>query len=89
MEVERWQQQVQAARAQKDMFFASHPESPLRAEARRQFAGLAYWPPDPGFRFELALHEHTEKSVQEVRDTGGQSRQLVHWGEFRFEDHGQ
>jgi len=85
MDVEQWQQQVQAARAQKDVFFATHPESPLPAEARRQFSGLAYWPPDPGFRFELTLYEHTDKSVQEVQDTGGQNRKLVRWGEFRFE----
>lgn len=85
MDVEEWRQQVQAARAQKDVFFATHPESPLPAEARRQFSGLAYWPPDPGFRFELILYEHTEKGVQEVQDTGGQNRKLVRWGEFRFE----
>ena len=61
MDVEEWKQQVQAARAQKVLFFASHPDSPLPAEARRHFSGLACWPPDPGFRFELTLYEHTEK----------------------------
>lgn len=85
MDVEQWKQQVQAARAQKDVFFATHPDSPLPAEARGQFGGLAYWPPDPSFRFVLTLYEHTDKSVQEVQDTGGQNRKLVCWREFRFE----
>jgi len=84
MDVEQWKQQVQTERAQKDIFFASHPQSPLPAEARSHFSGLAYWPPDPGYRFELTLHEHAEKSVREVQDTGGHKRELLCWGEFRF-----
>lgn len=85
MDIELWTKRVNAGRMQKDRFFASHPQSPLPIKSRDTFSGLAYWAPDPAYRFELALHEHTEKPVREVQDTGGQNRKLVLWGEFRFD----
>jgi uncharacterized protein (DUF1684 family) len=36
----------------KDAVFATHPDSPLTAEARKTFAGLDYWPERPDLRFE-------------------------------------
>ncbi|MGD2176109.1 MAG: DUF1684 domain-containing protein [Candidatus Brocadiaceae bacterium] len=84
MDVESWKGRIEVERRQKDSFFASHPGSPLPVQDRRAFEGLAYWPPDPAYRFELALHTHAEKEVREVGDTGGQTRTLWRWGEFRF-----
>ena len=78
--VKQWKQRVQTERAKKDMFFASQPQSPLPAAVRSNFAGLAYWPLDSDHHFELRLHEHAEKTVQEVQDTGGQNRELLRWG---------
>ncbi|MFO7956576.1 MAG: DUF1684 domain-containing protein [Candidatus Brocadiia bacterium] len=89
MNVEEWKRQLEQQRREKDVFFRSRPQSPLSGEGQLAFDGLAYWPPDPRFRFELPLHEHSEKEVIEVGDTGGQSRGLWRWGEFRFELAGQ
>jgi uncharacterized protein len=42
-------------RAGRDDLFRDHPDSPLTPEARRAFAGLRYWPHDPGLRFEAIV----------------------------------
>ena len=49
---------IEADRVEKDRFFRTSPYSPI--EDRANFAGLNYYPPDPAFRFELALQEAEE-----------------------------
>ena len=74
MNAGQWQQRVQAERAQKGVFFGSHPRFALPVEKRTGFSGLACWIPNPDDRFELKLHEHTVKMVQQVQDAGGQKK---------------
>jgi uncharacterized protein (DUF1684 family) len=52
-------------RAGRDELFATHPDTPLSAEARSGFAGLPFAPYDPALRFEVAL-ERTEPERREV-----------------------
>lgn len=85
MNVEQWKEEVQAQRSQKNVYFATYPESPLPAQDRPSFRGLAYWPPNPSFRFELLLHEHGEKTKSDVEDTSGRTRVFLRWGAFHFE----
>ncbi len=84
MERQLWTERIDEERREKDRFFAKHPQSPLGAEQRRGFRGLAYYPPDPDYRFELTLHEHEQKDIVEVGDTAGETRTLWPSGEFRF-----
>jgi hypothetical protein len=79
-----WQKQILGERAQKDEFFKMHPQSPLSFDDRREFNGLNYFPPEPNFRYELPLNEHSRKSVLTIEDTQGKERRLLRWGEFRF-----
>jgi len=85
MDISQWKERLEMEREQKDWFFTSHPQSPLSLQDRRAFQGLAYWPPNPDYCFELELHEHEDREVIDVADTGGQQRNLWRWGEFRFE----
>jgi len=85
MDLDGWKNLVEMERRQKDLFFASDPQSPLSMRDRRVFQGLAWWPPDSEYRLMLELHEHDEKEVIGVPDTGGQQRSLWRWGEFRFQ----
>ena len=39
-------------RAARDELFRDHPDSPLAPHDRASFAGVAYWPYDPAWRFE-------------------------------------
>ncbi|MFW6159498.1 MAG: DUF1684 domain-containing protein [Planctomycetota bacterium] len=84
MDTQTWAQEIEASRQQKDQFFALHPQSPIPLEDRAAFSRLAYYPPDPAYRFDLELREHAEKDVSPVQDTGGNVRPLIRWGEFRF-----
>ncbi|MGC9363535.1 MAG: DUF1684 domain-containing protein [Fidelibacterota bacterium] len=79
-----WKKQILEEREQKDEFFRMHPQSPLSFEDRRKFNGLQYYSPDPAYRFELPLFEHTQKSVLIIEDTQGNEREFLRWGEFRF-----
>jgi len=84
MDVSRWEQRLISKRKGKDHFFKAHPQSPLSASDMQSFKGLAYFPLDPEFRFELELHEHPEKETVQVGASHGQTRDLIRWGEFRF-----
>jgi hypothetical protein len=89
MDVERWKEELEMERRQKDQFFAVHPQSPITSEDLPQFEGLDYFPPDPAYRFELQLHRHGSEEVITVEDTKGGTREMLRWGEFRFEVEGE
>jgi hypothetical protein len=84
MSVDEWEHRVVTERRAKDAYFASHPQSPIPRRDRQRFRGLAYWPPDPRYRYELELREHSKKKIVKVVDTYRQIRKLWRWGEFRF-----
>jgi len=85
MDVPEWEAHLERLRRQKDRFFATDLQSPLPLEDRGAFHGLAYWPPDPEYRYELEMHEPEKKQTLEVADTGGQTRSLWRWGQFHFD----
>lgn len=84
MKISKWGNEIKMERKQKDIFFSSHPQSPIIAEETLGFEGLVYYPPDQKYRFELELHEHATKDTVNVQDTQGNERQFLRWGEFRF-----
>lgn len=85
MDVNMWRQHLQEQRRLKDIFFSSHPQSPLPSRARRSFRGLVYWPPDASLRFEILLHVHDQKQVMLEANSGDDKQELCRWGEFRFQ----
>jgi len=89
MSIDEWKERIEIERRQKDLFFASGPQSPLPMEDRAGFEGLAYWPADPEYCYEVELHRHDEKEIIDVEDTSGQQRHMWRWGEFRFQLGGQ
>ncbi len=89
MNVEEWKKMIEKERREKDVFFATHPDSPIPLDQRVTFRGLSYYPPNPKYRFIVPLHEHKEKKVIQVMDTAGQIRNFKRWGEFRFVIDGQ
>jgi len=80
----QWEQDIEEARKQKDFFFGVQAQSPIPGARRSAFRGLAYYPVDRVYRFELDLHEHKSKEVIQIADTAGQMRNLWRWGEFHF-----
>jgi len=84
MEISEWKVNVERERKTKDAFFAQHWQSPIPPQDRLRFRGLEYYPPDPGYRFELEIHEHPEKQVVRMAYTRGNEQDFLRWGEFRF-----
>ena len=82
--VSGWKNRIEEDREFKDGFFASHTQSPIPPEEREGFKGLDYYPPDPAFRFELELHEDTDKKQRKMVYTRGEEHEFLRWGEFRF-----
>jgi len=84
MEISQWKASMERARESKDSFFAQQWQSPIPPQDRPRFKGLEYYPPDPGYRFELELHEHSEKQAVRMAYTKGNEQDFVRWGEFLF-----
>ena len=84
MSLTEWKTNVERARQAKDEFFSQQGQSPIPLEDRPRFKGLEYYPPDASYRFELELHEHTEKQAVRMAYTKGNEQDFLRWGEFRF-----
>ncbi len=75
---------IKAERKEKDLFFKTHPQSPLLYEERNNFTRLKYYPVKSELRFTLGLYEHKDKKKIEVKDNKGNTQEFIRWGEFRF-----
>src|SRR4051812_41519585 len=55
----------------RDELFATHPDSPLAADARADFRGLPFAPYDPAMRFEAVLERAEAKRLEVPTATDG------------------
>lgn len=78
-----------AIRLEKDEFFASHPQSPLREDQKAVFQGLNYFPPNPTLRFTLTLTPFEERKNVEILTNTGDVQVYARLGRFSFEVEGQ
>ena len=77
---------VEQYREQKDKQFRSGDGSPLAREQQGDsFPGLAYFPVDPDYWFQVPLSEHETKETITVETTADGKREYLRWGEFTFE----
>jgi len=87
---DEWIERIEHDRQAKVEYFRDHPRSPLPPDMRGEaFPGLAYYDPDPDYRFVLELHEHAEKETVTVETTADGEQTYLRWGEFRFEVDGE
>ena len=66
-------------RARKDAFFRT-PDSPLSAQARANFAGLAYYPPDEAYRVLVEVERSGSGETIDLGTTTGELRPFVRYG---------
>jgi uncharacterized protein (DUF1684 family) len=72
-------------RAAKDRLFAEHPASPVPADRRAMFRGLAYWRHDPSLRFEAPLVPDPDAPDLDVPRSGeGAAMPFVRLGWVEF-----
>ncbi len=76
-------------RAEKDEFFAQHPQSPLTHEQRHNFKGLNYFPENPALRLEVTVKVNPTQETIEIDTTGGTPQTYQRYGRFQFEVEGQ
>jgi len=77
------------ARAQKDDFFANHPQSPLDPEQKANFDALSYFDENDALRLELDIDEFDEKDIIEVQTSTGDVQQFTRFGKIHFDVEGE
>ena len=68
-------------RITKDKLFGHDQQSPLNADQRKKFAGLSYYPENPGLAFAVEFAEEAKEVIEMVTSIGGSASHL-RWGEF-------
>ena len=76
---------LKAFRAEKDDFFAHHPQSPLTPEQKRDFHGLNYFPENEAFRLEAQVEEFPQKAEIAMQTSTGDVQVYQKFGRFIFE----
>ncbi len=76
-------------RREKDHAFRHDPQSPLPANLRGRFQGLAYYPPNPALRLEAELDPAVEPGEVRMATTGGGEQVYRRHGIVHFEVDGQ
>ena len=68
----------------KDEFFGGSVDSPLTDAQRHAFTGLAYFAPDPAFRFEATLERPQTSEYEDIQTSDGQVQHLPRAGTLHF-----
>lgn len=72
-------------RAEKDEFFAHHPQSPLTENQQYSFEGLSYFPENEAMRLELDIDEFAEKEHIEIQTSTGDVQHYIRFGKIHFD----
>jgi uncharacterized protein (DUF1684 family) len=81
--------ELESFRAEKDKFFATHPQSPLTPEQKRLFKSLTYFPENPALRLEVMVEEFPRKDAIQMQTTTGSVQTYTRFGKFKFSVEGQ
>ena len=76
-------------RAEKDDFFAGHPQSPLTSLQKRTFTGLRYFEENLALRLEVTATPFPEREKIEIQTSTGDVRVYVRFARFKFAVDGQ
>ena len=81
--------ELENSRAEKDDFFARHPQSPLTAAQKRTFTGLRYFDENPALRLTLTVDPFPAREQIEIQTSTGDACVYVRFGRFKFLVDGQ
>jgi uncharacterized protein (DUF1684 family) len=88
-DAEAWREELESHRAEKDGFFADHPQSPIPPEEREGFDGLDYFEPDPTYRVTATVETHDEPEPVELDVSAGAPQRYLRVAALRFELDGE
>lgn len=80
---------VDEFRAEKDDFFAYHPQSPLTSEQKKEFQGLEYFPDNPQLRFDVDVEKFPHQEEIEIQTSTGDIQRYTRYGKFTFQVDGE
>ncbi len=76
--------QLETERREKDHFFKADEQSPIPWALREHFNGLAYFPPNPAYRFRVKLQRYPSPERVVLATSKGIPRDMLKWGYFEF-----
>jgi hypothetical protein len=76
-------------RAEKDEFFAHHPQSPLMPDQKRGFTGLKYYPENESLRLEVKVERLNDQKPMQMQTSTGGVQTYLRYGRFRFQSEGE
>lgn len=77
IDVDSWREELADKRAEKDEFFAEHPQSPIPPDERDDFGGLTYFEPDPAYRVSAEVVVHDDPDVVRLDTTAGREMRYL------------
>ncbi|SEQ78490.1 DUF1684 domain-containing protein [Natrinema salaciae] len=84
IDADRWRDELESKRAEKDDFFAEHPQSPIPPESRDAFDGLDYFDPDPTYRVTATATVHDDPEVVLMDTTAGREMRYLRVATLEF-----
>jgi len=84
-EPDGYAERLRANRAEKDDFFAEHPQSPVPPEHREGFEGLDYFAPDPDYRVSATVEVHDDPGPVEMATSDGRTVRYERVVTFEFD----
>ncbi|MFA9427463.1 DUF1684 domain-containing protein [Natronorubrum sp. A-ect3] len=85
VDVERWRDELESKRDEKDDFFAEHPQSPIPPEERDAFDGLEYFTPDPEYRVTATVEAHDDPDVVLMETSAGREMRYLRVATLEFD----
>jgi len=85
IDVDHYRDELESKRAEKDEFFADHPQSPIPPEERDEFDGLDYFDPDPAYRVSATATAHDDPEVVSMETTAGREMRYLRVVTLEFE----
>lgn len=79
-----WEQDVVARRHDRDVAFATDPDSPIPRAERAAFRGLSHYPPDPAWRYAGWIERYETPERISLVTTSGAPRPCERWGHVTF-----
>lgn len=76
-------------RAQKDEFFGQHPQSPLTADQKHEFKGLAYYPENEALNLEVKVERFENQQPVMMQTSTGGVQEYIRYGRFQFQSEGR
>ncbi|SEH17583.1 hypothetical protein SAMN04487967_3269 [Natronorubrum sediminis] len=85
VDADRWREELESKRTEKDEFFAEHPQSPVPPEDRETFDGLEYFEPDLDYRVTATATVHDDPEVVLMETTAGREMRYLRVATLEFD----